>query len=352
MSLKAQFGSPGVTSSLTGIVRSRWSDLLAAVNPPPTTLADARSDGAAVALEADGYSLLLTCPARMVVCEESALRDLLADLAALRSDHATELKILFERLQPSDYIWSPQCPCCAAPYTGELWLHGFFAPFDLKASVQDVLAARVARVPWSTEALLERAHAAQPLETKWPLRLLSIYAARMNAAAGEERIAWAARALEQCDRVLRANPEAASPESALVAFEAGAYTTAEAYAHRLLRDAWRRMGSCGASARPWGRRVCDAHSVLGRIALRAGDTPAAEHHLIESALAPLVLTDEESPDFTLAAELTAAGETAALPQFLSLSRIVWKRGLRRLAEWLAELDRGGTPSFDLAGTTA
>jgi hypothetical protein len=330
----------------TGVVRSRWTDLRLEIIRPLTTLAEARADRDGAVALVGGIVCYLTCPAGMAACHETALNRLLADLHALRfGDDEPRPAVAFLRLCPPARVWC-DCDCCFGHYTGDLWLNACFAPFRIEPAAREVLRGRAAKLPWCTETLLKRAQAAQPDTPKWSQRLLSLYLARMKPLAGEERIATAALALAECENVCRVDPAGVPPVAAEVALEAGAYAAADAFARRLLRDAWRRISTSSNYYAPlYGRRVHQAHSVLGRIALRAGDTAAAEAHLIEAARTPLVLDEGETPDFTLARELLAAGERRELPRFLELCRYLWKRDGGRLARWIAELNSGGTPAI-------
>jgi hypothetical protein len=285
--------------------RTRWSDLLARITPPPTSLAEARADpdGALVfdASEAD----YLTCPARIVRCDEAALARLLADLDVLLVDNPSRTFVRYQRLRPGVRV-SCAYQCCTCEYTGDFWLNPRFAPFELESAVRDVLAARLAALPWPTDVLLRRAKAAEPTRAAWPRRLAESLRGRMEAAAGEERIALAAEALAEYELVLALDNDYRRDlvPALACAFEAGAYYTAFALADRLLTHSWRDIARARYDTFT-GRCICVAHAVLGRIAVRAGDERGAQLQLAAAAKAPFTPeADEVRPDAILLAEMS------------------------------------------------
>jgi len=73
--------------------RTRWSDLLARLTPPPTSLAEARADpNGAVVFDASECNYL-TCAARIVRCDEPALARLSADLDVLLWNDAPRIPL-------------------------------------------------------------------------------------------------------------------------------------------------------------------------------------------------------------------------------------------------------------------
>lgn len=109
----------------------------------------------------------------------------------------------------------------------------------------------------------------------------------------------------------------------------------------------------------YDRAAHTGNIVLGRIALRAGDTAKAKEHLLIAVRAPL--RKEKSSlteiDMKLAAELFARGEKDAVLEYLELCEGLWN--LRHYAElyvdettalkkWREQIRQNKTPSFDFS----
>jgi hypothetical protein len=288
----------------TGTIRTRWSDLLAKLIPPPTTLAEARADPDGAVVLDTSESIYLVCPAALVRCGEPALARLLADFDVLLWNDSPYAHVRYRRLRAPARV-QPTYPCFSVEYTGTFWLHPRFAPFAIESAVRDVLAGHLEALPWPAEVLLRRAKSAEPDRVLWPRRLAELFRARMERAAGEERIALAAEALTEYETVLALdqNYRRDLVPALTCAFEAGAYRTAAGLADRLLACSWRDV----ARAR-WGdytgQCICYAHTILGRIAVRAGDDTGTRGQLAEAAKAPFTpKPDEVRFDAILIAEL-------------------------------------------------
>jgi len=106
-------------------------------------------------------------------------------------------------------------------------------------------------------------------------------------------------------------------------------------------------GLRGNTIRPQGRRAHSrhhAHSTLGVVALRNGDTQSALEHLRASAA---VDTDARlssyGPSFELAFELSAHGFHNEVRDYLIDCKRFWKKPI--LEQWIAESSEGKTPTF-------
>jgi hypothetical protein len=90
--------------------------------------------------------------------------------------------------------------------------------------------------------------------------------------------------------------------------------------------------------------VHNGHLLLGRIALREGDTARASAHLILAGQAGATgLLPVFGPDMRLAAELVASGDREGVIRYLSLCRAFWLNG--QLDDWIAQLRAGEIPDF-------
>jgi len=132
-----------------------------------------------------------------------------------------------------------------------------------------------------------------------------------------------------------------STDLAQAAFDAGDLDKAETYAKTALNgksdenDEWNE-----------GNRTHKGHIVLGRVALRRGDVAAAATHLIAAGKtkgSPQL--NSFGPDVTLARDLLAKGETAAVLQYFEDCRTFWKMGTTRLDAWIQDIRAGKPPKF-------
>jgi hypothetical protein len=129
---------------------------------------------------------------------------------------------------------------------------------------------------------------------------------------------------------------------AIAALESGRLDQARRYATAALdmATAWTpaRFGRMGSGlAEHWMM----GEEVLGRLALRAGNTAEAEQRLLASFERGHLMVS--SPRFDLARELVEAGHVDAVVAYLGLCRRVRWRGRRRLPAWEAEVRGGRSP---------
>jgi hypothetical protein len=99
---------------------------------------------------------------------------------------------------------------------------------------------------------------------------------------------------------------------------------------------------------PYGAAMHDANMVLGRIALKEGNTADAIEFLLASARDNPGSPDTKSfgPNMSLARDLLERGEREAVLQYFDLCRGFWISPTNRLNAWSAAVKAGKMPSFD------
>lgn len=89
----------------------------------------------------------------------------------------------------------------------------------------------------------------------------------------------------------------------------------------------------------------NAHTILGRLALRKGDIAAAKTHLLESAkVEGSPVLGSFGPSMDLARELLAKGERKPVLAYLTACGKFWED--ERQARWMKTVADGGTPDWD------
>lgn len=180
----------------------------------------------------------------------------------------------------------------------------------------------------------------EPSNRDWPNELAHLY--RMFGIPGEHIDDPTARAVEAYNRVLAltggpAAREVLAGDMADAAFKmgdfAGAAELAKIYLHGKDRTAPQR-----------------ANTILGRVALRAGDVPGAKQYLLESSQpSPGKDVALSGPTMILAKELLEEGQRDAVLQYLENCLSLWPRGENVLEIWIAEIKSGKTPNFGNLG---
>lgn len=97
-----------------------------------------------------------------------------------------------------------------------------------------------------------------------------------------------------------------------------------------------------------GNAIHYANLVLGRVALRRGDTERAKTHLLRAGGTPgSPQLNDYGPDMTLARELLERGEAATVLRYLSLCSRFWRNERRNcvLSDWTAAAKNGLVPDF-------
>jgi len=193
----------------------------------------------------------------------------------------------------------------------------------------------------TAESLYQRAEAAEPQSPRWPRNLGHLYALGRARKTGEERQKSAQAALNAYERSLANMKDGEERESMLpyvgtLAFEAGETAKARSYAEEMLRS---EQGGWNA-----GNLVHHGHLVLGRIALRDGDTKTAQEHLLAAGKtkgSPQL--DSFGPNMTLAKELLEKGDRQTVLEYFKLCGSFWKKSA--LEAWTQEVQAGKIPEF-------
>jgi hypothetical protein len=96
----------------------------------------------------------------------------------------------------------------------------------------------------------------------------------------------------------------------------------------------------------YGNALHAGHTVLGLLALKAGDTDKAKEHLKASGdVRGSPQLNSFGPSMQLARELLLAGETEAVLDFFDRCRRFWKAGALWLDVWGRKVRRGAVPNF-------
>ena len=190
-------------------------------------------------------------------------------------------------------------------------------------------------------SLYQRAEAAEPQNPEWSRSLGHLYSLGLARKTGEEKQKSAQAALSTYERSL-ANMDGEErenllPELAKVALEAGDAAKARGYAEEMLKSDAQESWNAG-------NLVHHGHLVLGRIALRDGDTKTAQEHLLAAGKtqgSPQL--NSFGPNMTLAKELLEKGERQAVLEYFKLCEKFWKRD--NLEAWTQEVQAGKIPDF-------
>jgi hypothetical protein len=96
----------------------------------------------------------------------------------------------------------------------------------------------------------------------------------------------------------------------------------------------------------YGNAIHDGNLVLGLLAVRAGNVPAARQYLLEAGSTPgSPQLNSFGPDMSLAKALLEKGEREAVLEYFSRCSAFWAMGKDRLEEWSATVRGGGIPGF-------
>jgi tetratricopeptide (TPR) repeat protein len=198
--------------------------------------------------------------------------------------------------------------------------------------------------PSTAEELLKQAQALEPTNAEWAAQLGRLYALRSHGESDEDRRKSARQALVEFEKVLDLDKDPPTRfyllgEVAKAAFDAGDDEKARKYANELL--------TTNSELRlDWnsGNAVHQGNLILGRIALKAGDTEKAKHYLLEAGKtegSPQL--NSFGPNMMLAKELLEKGETAVVLEYFALFSKFWNRD--ELKQWAATVQGGGMPEF-------
>ncbi|MFQ5631078.1 MAG: tetratricopeptide repeat protein, partial [bacterium] len=197
------------------------------------------------------------------------------------------------------------------------------------------------------ESLLKKARTLEPNNRKWPERLARVYGTLKNLVPPENKHTYAKKALDILEKRLKQDREGGKKyveyqRLALAAFDAQEWQKAEMYAQKNLANAEEYKDD-----RSYGRAVHQGNELLGRLSLRSGDVDAAKTFLLAAGETPGTKFDGIAPRLILAKDLLAKGEKETVIKYLQLSKNIWKQGTDRLNSWMATIEAGGIPDFDM-----
>ncbi|HTE67325.1 MAG TPA: hypothetical protein VK942_00980 [Actinomycetes bacterium] len=107
------------------------------------------------------------------------------------------------------------------------------------------------------------------------------------------------------------------------------------------------MGPSRPDAWQAGDLIHHGHITLGRLALLAGDVDGAAEHLLDAGStwgSPQL--DSFGPDFNLANQLLAHGQTDTVEGYLQRCQRFWKLGGDKLERWITEIHAGHRPTLE------
>jgi hypothetical protein len=221
-----------------------------------------------------------------------------------------------------------------------LWRKNLAARPDDLAVLKNAEKFFFGKDPAEAERLIVLIAEKEPGNREWPNELAQLY--RMFGIPGETIGDPAQRAAEAYKRVLglTVNPtarEALAGDMAEAAFKVGDFKGATELAriHLLGRD---------------HTAPQRANTILGRVAIRAGDLPRAKQYLLDSS-GPEARKDVAlaGPTMVLAKELLEEGEQDTVLQYLANCVSLWPRGENVLEIWIDEIKNGRKPKFGNLG---
>jgi tetratricopeptide (TPR) repeat protein len=194
------------------------------------------------------------------------------------------------------------------------------------------------------EDFLKKAQSLEPENPNWSEQLGHLYELGSHLAPNEERQKAAGKALAQYERAVSQQKQPDQkffllPDLATVAFNAGDFSKAKAYADELLN-----MSKEG--KRNWnsGNAIHHGNLILGRVALQAGDVDKAKSYLLAAGKtegSPQL--NSFGPNMTLAKELLEKGEKKTVLDYFDLCEKFWKQ--EKLDQWRATVKGDGIPEF-------
>lgn len=214
-----------------------------------------------------------------------------------------------------------------------LWLRELESHGDDIAVLRNAERFFFGKDPAAAERILRRLSEREPENRQWPNELVKLYAiVGIPDYVSDDP---AKEALEAYSRVLESTKnsiarERLASEMAQSAFKVGKFAAAAEFAKLDLQ-------SSDAAA------VQRANTILGRIALRSGDTARAKQFLHDSAGSGV------APTMVLAKELLEKGERDAVLDFLESCLTTWPQGESTLEIWIADIKNGRTPNFGTLG---
>jgi tetratricopeptide (TPR) repeat protein len=198
-----------------------------------------------------------------------------------------------------------------------------------------------------SEDFFERARAIDPgdYDTAFSLATDYWHDARYSTTSDQLRTS-AIKSLGEFERALKNAKDNDQrlytlPDAAQAAFEAGDSAKAAAWSTEMLTVAEKPE-----NGRDYSDAVHYGNIVLGRIALRQGDTTSAATHLLKAAGAtgnPHL--DTFGPNMMLAKEMLDKGQGKPVLEYLEACSKFWKSDDGRLAKWQSDITAGRIPDF-------
>jgi tetratricopeptide (TPR) repeat protein len=194
------------------------------------------------------------------------------------------------------------------------------------------------------EDFLKKAQSLEPENPEWSQQLGHLYELDSHHAPNEERQRAAGKALAEYERAVnqQKQPDAKFfllPDLATVAFNAGDFAKAKAYADELLnlsKEVKKNWNS--------GNAIHHGNLVLGRVALQEGNVDKAKSYLLAAGKtegSPQL--NSFGPNMTLAKELLEKGEKETVLEYFDLCGKFWQR--EELDQWRATVRGDGIPEF-------
>ena len=124
--------------------------------------------------------------------------------------------------------------------------------------------------------------------------------------------------------------------AAKAAMDAGQSEKAQGFGEQLLKEA---------DAKDFDA-IHHGNTILGRVALQAGEIPEAKAHLLASGrVSSSPVLGSFGPSMLLAKELLEKGEKEVVLEYFELCGKFWKRGADKLKAWEKQTKSGGNPDF-------
>lgn len=197
------------------------------------------------------------------------------------------------------------------------------------------------------EELLKKAQTLDPQNPKWPQKLAHLYNLSSILQMPDSKSTTAAEALKQMETSLTLTSSDLEkyymlPDLAKMAFKAGDMNKAENYAKNMLTQAPKYKGDWN-----YGNAIHYGNLILGRLALKAGDTDGAKQYLLEAGKTPgSPQLNSFGPNMALAKELLEKGEADTVLEYFQLCAKFWKMGQDKLNDWTALLKGAKPPIFE------
>jgi hypothetical protein len=223
---------------------------------------------------------------------------------------------------------------------GKLWTKNLASRDDDFNVLKNAEKFFFSKDPVEAERILHKLYDKDPLNREWPSELCRLYT--MFGIPGDSNTDASKTATEAYRRVLEVTRDPRSRLSlagdmAEADFKAGNMQGAAALAKIYLDSSDRSA-------------VQRANTVLGRVALRAGDTDGAKQYLLDSVKPPAALyVSVSGPMLVLARELLDKGQRAIVLEYLQDCLPLWPRGEDVLHIWIDDLQNGRTPDFGNLG---